>query len=338
MSDMYDSYLAAEGGGYAETVTEAIIKQIENGTAKFIQPWVPDPEFVPDYNPVSSGDKPKPYRGINSIMLSLQRQVNDWSDPRWVTFKQAADHKWKIIKGSKASPISFFKYLEKIVPKTDRNGAPVMDESGKPAMLVRKIPSFSYYMVFNAAQVEGMPALEKAPSEITRVFTPIPSAEAIIEKANPRLFHDGHDRAYYQPASDSIHLPGKAAFTDEAGYYATLLHELGHWTGHSSRLDRHDLLNPFGSALYAREELRAELASYMVSEQIGIPFNPSNHAGYIDSWLESLRKDKTEILRAAHDAETISTYLIQGPREWQIAKQPVEQAVQVRDKGETLSR
>ncbi len=127
--------------------------------------------------------------------------------------------------------------------------------------------------------------------------------------------------------SDDIHLPDRAAFKDQAGYYETVLHELGHATGHETRLNR--FFGPFGSEGYAREELRAEIASYMLARDLGISFDPSNHAAYVDSWLAALREDKNEIFRAARDAETIKTWVMEPEK-----RQALEQAAQQRTAGE----
>ncbi|EPY00145.1 zincin-like metallopeptidase domain-containing protein, partial [Magnetospirillum fulvum] len=114
------------------------------------------------------------------------------------------------------------------------------------------------------------------------------------------------------PGLDEIHLPPKGAFVGQEAYYATLLHELGHATGHPSRLVR--TFGPFGSELYAREELRAEIASYMLARDLGISHDPSNHASYVESWLKVLRDDKNEIFRAARDAETIKSWVTEPER------------------------
>jgi antirestriction protein ArdC len=103
-------------------------------------------------------------------------------------------------------------------------------------------------------------------------------------------------------------------FRSQDLYYATVLHEMGHWTGHSSRLDR-EILNLFGTPAYAREELRAEIASYMLSSDIGISHDPSNHASYIASWIDVLDQDKTEIFKASNDAERIRHFIVDQGRD-----------------------
>src|SRR5580704_15620954 len=98
-------------------------------------------------------------------------------------------------------------------------------------------------------------------------------------------------------------------FAKPSGYYATGLHELGHWTAHPDRLDR-DLSNPFGSEGYAREELRAEIASLILGSELGIGYDPATHAGYVDHWVQILSDTPKEILYASADAERISDYIL----------------------------
>ena len=113
--------------------------------------------------------------------------------------------------------------------------------------------------------------------------------------------------------TDSIHLPPRENFEDPALYYGTALHELGHWTRHSSRLDREN--GPFGSEMYAREELRAEIASWMFGQDIGIPHDPEQHAAYVNSWIKALEDDPYEIVRACRDAEPVSYTHLFGSRQ-----------------------
>ena len=126
----------------------------------------------------------------------------------------------------------------------------------------------------------------------------------------------GGDRAFYSPATDHIQMPPQFAFHSASGWASVILHEIGHWTGAPSRLDR-DLRNGFGSHDYAREELRAELGQVMVCSELGIAdCDFSNNAAYIASWLERLRSDRKEIFRAAADAQRIADYLLAFHPDW----------------------
>src|SRR5207253_600360 len=165
------------------------------------------------------------------------------------------------------------------------------------------------YTVFNAQQMDGIP--EHTPKQHTE-FEIVQAGESILQNSGAEILHDQNDRAFYNRASDRIHLPPKAGFKTAADYYGTALHELGHWTGHPSRLNRETLNESknFGDANYAREELRAELASIFLAAERGIPHDPANHAAYVGSWIKSLEEDKNEIFRAAKDAHRATDFLL----------------------------
>ena len=133
-------------------------------------------------------------------------------------------------------------------------------------------------------------------------------AEAILAGSHAVIKHDQADRAFYSLSSDEIHLPPKEAFPELADYYATALHELAHWTRHASRLDR-ERFGGFGSPDYAREELRAELATAFLSQEFGLPSNIEGHAAYLQSWMQDLKEDKTAFVQAVSDAKQIVGYI-----------------------------
>ncbi len=165
------------------------------------------------------------------------------------------------------------------------------------------------YTVFNAKQIEGVPKHKPKQHE---EFEIVNAGESILQHSGARISHDQNDRAFYNRNIDAIHLPPKSAFGKAADYYGTALHELGHWTGHTSRLNR-DTLNSsknFGDENYAREELRAELASVFLAAERGIPHDPANHAAYVGSWIKALQDDKNEIFRAAKDAHRATDFLL----------------------------
>lgn len=320
-----------EKHGYAQSVAEMFIKSLENKTAPWLKPWQPVPGFISDFNPVSSGNVPKPYNGINAIYLELTRMYRGYDDIRWCTFKQAIDNKWKIKENEakKYTTISYFTMLKKDYGiKKDRDGKIVIGNNGEPERNIKNIPMFKYYNVYNANQIDGIPAYE-APEILVKEFQPILSAEKIIAETKAIIKNDQRDRAFYNYTSDTIHLPMKEAFKSSELYYSTALHEIGHWTGHETRLDR-KLHNRFGTPDYAREELRAEIASYMIAKEIGIVFDPGEHIKYVNNWIEALKKDPKEILYAASDSEKILRFIMPEKRQWNKEKQKDINTISVR--------
>ena len=172
---------------------------------------------------------------------------------------------YQVRRAEKGTQVQYWRFDEerKI---NDSNGRPVLNANGEPRtekVRLERAQVFIAY-VFNAEQIDGVPP---APSRECS-WNPLEKAEQLVQAANPKLQHAAGDRAYYRPSTDSIHLPLKEQFPSAGDYYSTLLHELGHWTGHAIRLNR-DLSDPFGSIGYAREELRAEIASMIIGSRVG---------------------------------------------------------------------
>lgn len=282
-----------------EVVAERLIEQLEQGTAPWQKPWQPGELRLP-YNPTTG----KEYRGMNTLWLHMQGH----GDPRWMTYKQAAAEGAQVRKGEKGTPIVYWKFSDE-QKAVDEQGRPILDANGKPTTISVQLerPRAFTAVVFNAAQIDGLPPLEARPvgPESARHAR----AKAILANSGAKIQHVPGDRAFYRPVTDSITLPERRQFNTADGYYATALHELGHWTGHPSRLDR-DLSHPFGSQGYAREELRAEIASLMLGERLDIGHDPGHHAAYVGSWIKVLKEDPREIFRAASDAERISGYVM----------------------------
>ena len=283
---------------YYEEISERLIKQIKEGTAPWMKPWTPGQRRRP-YNPTTGNN----YKGGNALWLAMQSR----SDPRWMTYKQALDNKAQVKKGSKATSIQYWKFQEE--KQKRENGKPVFTPGGEKVMQVIKLekPRVFAASVFNAEQIEGLPPLETAP--LDKVWQEDQRAETILKNSGVPIKNDQDDRAFYSPAADEIHTPDKDLFESKATYYAVAFHELAHSTGHHSRLDR-DLGHPFGSEGYAKEELRAEIGSMWVGEELQLDMNQQQHASYVESWVKVLRDDPTEILRAAKDAEKINDLVL----------------------------
>lgn len=249
------------------------------------------------------------YKGINCFALDLKALVNGYQDYRWCTFKQASDAGWKIKRGSKGTPVEFWSFYDKVT-KTTIN-------SGEYYKLIKENPEYRKniriiareYTVFNGDQIEGIPELEKRP--ITRPEELETFLNTLQKEMDIQIIHGG-SKAFYSPASDEIHVPDPDRFNGIYEYYSTTFHEAGHATGAEKRLNR-DLTGTFGSEKYAREELRAEIASCFISNDLGIPNgseeHDKNHAAYIQSWIQVIKDAPGELMKAIKDAEKIADYI-----------------------------
>lgn len=294
---------------YHEAVAHKIIAQLKQGTAPWLKPWkAGEPASLLPVNPATG----KRYRGINALHLMSQEHP----DNRWMTYKQAETLGAQVRKGEKGTTIQYWKFSDE-KKEEDREGNTVTVSS----RLER--PQVFFATVFNATQIDNLPPLQ----DLAPGWVALEQAEAILKESGAILHHTETNRAYYRPSTDSIHLPPKHQFDDAARYYATALHELAHWTGHLSRLGR-DLAHPFGSEGYAREELRAEIASLLLGEELGIGHDPGQHTAYIKSWISVLEDDPLEIFRAASDAEKIQTHLLSLTQTLAQTRDPMEDAPQ----------
>lgn len=288
---------------YHEQVAERLIEQLKQGTPPWRKPWKLNYDPRPA-NP-SSG---KPYRGINSVFLTM----SGYADPRWMTYNQAKDLGYTVRKGEHGSPVQYWKWHEN-VQRLDDEGKPLIGADGKPVTVRRELerPKVFYSTVFNATQMDGVPPLPEHPLE----WDSLERAEQLIQQSGVPVNNDGLDRAYYRTSDDTIHLPERGAFRDESDYYGTALHELGHSTGHESRLNR-DLMGAFGSESYAREELVAEISSMMIGQELRLdPRQDDNTAAYVGNWIKLLSDHPLELLRAASAAEKAKEYIMQREQE-----------------------
>ncbi|WGO96395.1 zincin-like metallopeptidase domain-containing protein (plasmid) [Pseudomonas viciae] len=286
---------------FFRTVADKVIEQLKQGSAPWLKPWNAGESFMP-FNPTTGNA----YRSGNAIWLMTVAQDKGYSDSRWLTLDQAAQAGAKVRESETGTQIQFWKW-QGMEPVTDKQGMPILDEQGKQKQqLVRyERPRVMSAVVFNADQIDGLPKQEDRPAlpEWQRHGL----AETMLAAGGADIRYEG-DRAFYLPSVDRITLPAREQFATPDAFYATALHAKAHWTGHESRLDR-DLSHPFGSEGYAKEEMRAGIASMILGEQLGIGHDPAQHAAYTTAWVKALQEDPREIYRAAADAERIAKHM-----------------------------
>ena len=270
-----------------------MIKALKEGTAPWQKPWL-DNDMPRN---VVTGNR---YKGMNSLILSEANMRLDYGDdPRWATFLQAQSKGWRIKKGAKPIKLTFFKPLE----VEDQNS--VNDKR-------KTVPVIRYFFVFHASQIEGIQPYCPISKEVKQHLELNTIAEQLVKNSGAVICYGG-DQAYYSVSKDYIQLPKRDSFVDTVSYYATLLHELIHWTGHSSRKNR-DISGAKDSISYAREELVAEIASMFLSVEVGIPMTEehfANHASYVSSWIKLLSSDPNAFFKAEKDAERAVDYILE---------------------------
>lgn len=306
---------------HRQELVENLIDAMKQGTAPWQKPWTADAPF----NAVTG----RPYHGTNILNLAVKSSILGASeDPRWCTFDQAKEKGWSIKKGSKGTHVEFYKFDEK--PKLDENGAPVLNADGQQEM--QRSVVVKNYVVFHASQIDGIgPYVPKTHDPIEQHE----KAERILKESGADIRHGG-DAAYYQPKEDFVQLPDRNSFHSQADYYATALHELGHWTGHMNRLNR-PLSYDMGSEKYAREELVAEITSMFVSAETGIPQTQEhfqNHAAYVNHWISHLEQNPNTLFEAVRDAHKATEEIMKHERVREQTQEQVQAEEQVQEQAQ----
>lgn len=271
-----------------QIVTDRIIAQLQMGTVPWQKPWT---EAGMPRNLISGNA----YRGINTWMLASM----GFEKNLFLTWNQIKDLKASVKKNEKSQLVVFWKTIQK---ETDA------DESETKA---KKKPLLRYYTVFNVAQCNDIPA-RLIPPEIEKPQEPIKHCEAIMQKMpNPPKLQHKMQEAWYNPGTDVLNMPRRKSFASPEAYYGTLFHELIHSTGHTSRLDRKELGNGFGTEPYSREELTAEIGACFLKSHAGIGNETfENSISYIDAWLGKLKNDKRLIIMASSHAQKAVDYIL----------------------------
>lgn len=276
---------------FAKQVANEIIASLEEGLPAWRKSWREVIERCP-----KNGKTKRKYTGMNAWWLAHVMDNGNYGDPRFFTFKQINDMGGRVKKGQHGVPVEYWMWHGGAVEKED-------DEKEK---IVTKPFSIKHYIVFNAEQCDGIKQIDDIAGK--EVWEPQETAEELLIASGVAVKHNQADRAYYSPSDDLICLPPKGAFKDAEGYYATMLHELVHATGHETRCARKIRL---GEEEYALEELRAEIGCLMICARLGInpPEQDAQHKAYIKSWLKSLHDNPKEIFKAANDAEKAVNWL-----------------------------
>lgn len=301
---------------FREEVAEQFLKALKEKPLEWYKSW-----RSTDTGRAINITTNKPYKGVNSFWLKHKEYNHGYGDNRWATFKQIKDKGWKLAKGSKGEKAEFYmpidNYIEKAISWDKYNN---LSEEEKGEVITKangkKVERYSLgtkiYTVFNASQIEGVPNLNlklvknniKADEVVQRIAEGMKVEIREIENSS---------KPSYSPSGDYITMPKASQFNSDYYYAATALHELGHPTGHESRLNR-DLTGGFGSKKYAYEELIAEITSTFMSEYIETPITEDNmkqHKAYIQSWISAIRNNKNYLFKAISKAEEASDYMIE---------------------------
>jgi antirestriction protein ArdC len=282
-----------------QRITDQIIAQLEKGAAPWQRPWATIGGGLPR-NVVSR----KPYRGINTLLLWSAAEEHGYESNLWATYRQWDMLGGHVNRGQHGTKITYWNVTTQTTID-QRTG----EEKEERRFFCKE------YTVFSLDQCGGEALDRFRVVRPVRDFIDFQPAEKAIAATAAKIHHGGN-RAFFNTREDYIQLPLKTAFDGEGGYYATVLHELAHWTGHESRLNRIDKLARFGDKSYSAEELVAELAGAFLTAALGVPNERTldNAAAYLGHWLEVLKSDSRAIFTAATAASAAADYVLNFSR------------------------
>ena len=290
-----------------------MVEEISNSTAPWQKPWNEGEILELPRNHTTGKD----YQGANLLQLLEQ----GYNDPRWMTYNQAIDRGLHVRRGEQSTPAFYFSPRQ-LVKERDDKGNLVMDpETGTPKEKEINKPILSSFAVFNGSQIEGLEPYAQMPPS----WQPDQKAEELIDsfRGEVQIVESRRDRAFYAPDRHVIELPDKSNFPDSSEYYSTLFHELAHSTKHPHMLNR---THEPGKEGRAKEELRAEIAAWLICTQVGVGYSPeaaTNNAAYISGWLGKLpegTRDR-ELMSAIKDAEKIGEFVLSRDKELKLFKE-----------------
>lgn len=310
-------------GEIRRKVAERVLKSIDNGTSIWQRPWKNAAKKSRPHNFESGAN----YQGVNHVLLRHEMLARGSSDTRFMTYKQTQtlaaqmakngtpeDQLPHVRKGAESIEVVKFGRTIRKQEVLDDAGNPKRDSEGKA--IVKEVRGRSFlqsFYVFHASDIENMPPLELAePKAQWEVHA---EAERLLELSGVPMRHESDNRAYYEPLLDRITMPEMVQFKNADDYYSTALHEVGHATGHASRLNREGIVEfgGFGTPSYAYEELIADTASAFTAAELGLDSDAvlASHASYLASWVEKIKEDPQALFRAFNAAEQASDFILQ---------------------------
>lgn len=303
-----------------QTVTDRIVAALEAGTVPWVRPWNVAASVGtaagtrPDYGFPRNGHTGRQYAGINVLLLWLTMIERGYASNEWFTMHQANTLGAHVRKGEHGTLVTFWRTITVQDDAETKGGirGPVEDEPSE-----REVPFLKCYTVFNREQLDGLrqtaedEAGDTATNETTLPVTlpaRLDTVDGFVDRTSAVILESATTHVpCYSSRTDRIHMPTLAVFRTREDFYASLLHEVAHWTGHTSRLAR-PMTGGFGTAEYAREELTAEIASAFLSADFALVGN-LQHPEYVGHWIKVLTDDNRAVFRAAREARQAVAYL-----------------------------
>lgn len=304
-----------------DKVLSVMLEAIKGGEVPWRKPFKDDPRLAGAALPRNPKTK-HIYTGTNRLVLRFMADMKGYEDGRWMTYNQASDMGGQVRKGEKGT----FILVPRIIPVKDKDGKPALDDKGNKKTFVK----FDAVAVFNVAQIDGLNLEDDVKNVDLQAKTPLQAQQFVLDRYLKSMEALGLDvpkirytyvgeygshssSPNWSPNSDIITLPTLEQFNSPEEIFDTLMHELAHSTGHTSRLDRSALTKDYGNpdgVARAKEELIAEISSALFQQMFGITTNLDNSAAYVQSWLKRLQNNPEEVINATKEAQKVVDYML----------------------------
>ena len=287
-------------------ITSQFVSALKNGAPPWIKPWS---EYSSRPTHPTNAITDRKYTGINVTILWTAATTHGFKRDRWLTFNQTRNAGGHVRRGQKGTVVILYRDIE--VRRKDESGALILDSNGET--MKEKIKFIKGFTLFNVDQCDGLPQKVIEGSTLPAekpAWKSHKDIESLLNSKSVQIRHDCDQAAYY-PKEDIIRMPVKKAFKTDSCYYSTLLHELVHWTGHHSRLNRPGISKPldFSKSTYAFEELIAEIGSAFLCAEFGLKCD-LRHESYVISWISELENDPKAIFATSALAWKARSYLL----------------------------
>ncbi|MDE0432762.1 MAG: zincin-like metallopeptidase domain-containing protein [Bryobacterales bacterium] len=274
---------------FAREVADRLCGQIAEDRAPWQKRWdKPTGADLPPFN-ASNGDR---YRGLNEIQLRSVAEQKGFNDPRWMNYRAAMSMGAQVRAGERGTKVEYLRY------------------STQPETIHRT------YTVFNADQIDRMPPLEQHLPKEPQQWEVCERAERLLHNSGAQFKTNNESWAGYAKSRDIIVIPAQEKFRSPEAYYTAVLHEMGHWTGHESRLDRDCLKNRYVNHEYrAQEDLRVQMMCLKVNSELRLPKEYLRSSAYKQDWIETIKINPDDLRSAIRDADRMADYILQYDRQ-----------------------
>ena len=295
---------------HTEQVAARVAGQIEKGNAPMQKGYdKPKGADLQPFNPATG----KRFKGLNSVQLRSVAQEKGYNDPRWMSYNTTNRVGAKIRKGERGTRVEYLRFPPKEKTPTGKN---TPEAAGGDKQKEQPKISHHTYVVFNAEQIDRMPALEKQLAKEPQQHEVCERAERMIQDSGVKIKKppNGQDFSHYDKGRDTIVISEMEKFKTPEAYYSQAVKEMAGREGHEQQKDRPEPQSEAQQhSATSRHEMRREMACQTISSKLHLPKEPAGEQ-HQKQWAETIRNNPNELRYAARDADRMADKVLQHDR------------------------